>query len=66
MHSIIGFPMATKQKGEKVKGIRMEPSLISRINKAGGATGIRSFSDQVRHLLTLGLAQVESGARKAA
>lgn len=60
--------MATKTRGEKTKGVRMEPSLIARIDKAGAVTGIRSFSEQVRHLVTLGLAQLENqnGSRKTA
>ena len=65
MNSVLRFPMPAKQRGERVKGIRMEPSLVARIDKAGAATGIRSFSDRVRHLLTLGLAPLERSSNRS-
>lgn len=48
-----------------MKGIRMDAAFIARIERTGSVTGIRSFSEQVRYLVTLGLAKVEQ-SRKAA
>ena len=60
MHPIISFPMAAKQKGEKVKGVRMEPSLISRINKAGGATGFKGRTTPLRVIWLQAMSRIQA------
>lgn len=40
-----------KTRGEKIKGIRMKPDLIAKIEGAKALSGIENFSDRVRYLI---------------
>jgi hypothetical protein len=70
MTPVIPFPMATKPKPKNaakdpIKGVRMAPTLIRRIEEEGRALGITGFSEQVRFFLHQGMAATSSKLRSA-
>lgn len=58
--------MATKPKGEKVKGVRLDRDFLDEIAAEGSTTGIKSFSERIRYFAKLGMEVHRSRRRPAA